>query len=161
MAADIIQEARSPPPNRPPHGRRNIALSQERAFIPPLRLGWQNRAVIMWNYWYKQTDEQSLHLVHVIYIPIILWKNRPQSIVARFFTTPTFFWTFHWMDDGTRVRFLLRLVKTGGGPARGFRAAGCSVPSSNQPGSKTGISSITESQWDVTPPRPGAHQLSS
>lgn len=43
-------------------------------------------------------------------------------IVARFFTSPTFFWTFHWMDDSKRVRFLLRL-----NPAWAFRAGGCSL----------------------------------
>lgn len=45
----------------PPTGMKNTTLSQEQAFTLQLHRAWQNRVVIMWNYWYKHTDEWVLH----------------------------------------------------------------------------------------------------
>lgn len=67
MARGIIHEPSIshslPPP--PPPGMRNITPSQEQAFTLQLCQPWQNRVVIMWNYWYKQTDEWPLRSVCV------------------------------------------------------------------------------------------------
>lgn len=43
-----------------PPAMRNITRGQEQAFALKRRGPWQNRVVIMWNYWYKQTDKRPL-----------------------------------------------------------------------------------------------------
>lgn len=73
LAGDIIHEtsiSHPPPPLHPPPGMRNITPSQERAFTLQLHRPWQNRVVIMWNYWYKQTDEWPVrqHVCVCVYI---------------------------------------------------------------------------------------------
>lgn len=39
-----------------PAGMKNITPSQVQAFTVRLCRPWQNRDIIMWNYWYKQSD---------------------------------------------------------------------------------------------------------
>lgn len=72
---------------------KNTTLSQEQAFTLQLHRAWQNRVVIMWNYWYKHTDEWVLdwlcicaflcdvYVLKMYSIRMVAWQSRAGDFI--------------------------------------------------------------------------------